>query len=85
MKDIVWALTTAGLLGIAGSVQAAEPTQLTDVQMDRVVGGEFTVDTLGQKLELMAPGNNIESCNSGQCYWYNTAAEKEIGKPVTGY
>jgi hypothetical protein len=85
MKQLVWALTAAGVLGITGLVQAAEPIQLTDQQMDRVVAGDFTVDTQGQNLELMAPGNNIESCNSGQCFWYNTKADKEIGKPVTGF
>jgi surface antigen len=84
MKQLVW-VTTVGVFGIAGSVQATEPAQLTEKQMDRVVAGEFTVDTQGQKLELIAPGNNINSSNSGQCYWYNTAAEKEIGKPVQGF
>lgn len=84
-KQLVWAMTTVGIFGIAGAVQATEPAQLTEEQMDRVVAGEFTVDTQGQNLELVAPGNDINSCNSGQCYWYNAKAEKEIGKPVTGY
>lgn len=84
-KQFVWATTIAGVFGIAGAVQATEPAQLTEEQMDRVVAGEFTVDTQGQNLELIAPGNNINSCNSGQCYWYNTKAGKEIGKPVQGF
>lgn len=84
-KQLVWAMTAAGVFGIAGAVHAAEPVQLTEEQLDQVVAGEFTVDTQGQNLELIAPGNSINSCNSGQCYWYNTAAEKEIGKPVQGF
>ena len=85
MNKLVWAMTTAGVFGMAGAVQATEPTQLTEAQMDRVVAGEFTVDTQGQNLELIATGNSINSCNNGQCYWYNAKAEKEIGKPVQGF
>lgn len=86
MKQLVLVMTAAGVLGIAGSVVAGDaPIRLTDTQMEQVVAGGFTVDTQGQNLELIAPGNNINSCNSGQCYWYNTKAGKEIGKPVQGF
>lgn len=85
MKQLVLVMTAAGVLGISGSVLAGEPTRLTDAQMDQVVAGEFTVDTQGQNLELIATGNSINSCNNGQCYWYNSKSEKEIGKPVKGF
>ena len=81
MKQLVLVMTAAGVLGISGSV-LGEPARLTDAQMDQVVAGEFTVDTQGQNLELIATGNSINSCHNDQCYWYNTKSGKEIGKPV---
>lgn len=83
-KQLVWATTIAGVFGIAGAVQATEPAQLTEEQMDRVIAGAV-VDTQGQNLELIATGNSINSCNNDKCYWYNAKAGKEIGKPVQGF
>lgn len=45
MKQLVFVMTAAGILGISGSVLAAEPTRLTDAQMDDVVAGAIVSQT----------------------------------------
>ncbi|MDB5808449.1 MAG: hypothetical protein JWN94_571 [Betaproteobacteria bacterium] len=82
----VIAIAMAGVASFAVA-QAPEqsdkaPVRLTEAQMEKIVAGDFVVDTAGNgNLSLIATGNSINSCNNGQCYWENRNG-KEIGKPV---
>jgi hypothetical protein len=55
--------------------KAKAPIRLTDMQMDGVVAGKYTLDPLG---------DSDNSCNSGKCS-YDNPQGNEIGKPVTGF
>lgn len=45
MKQLVFVMTAAGILGTSGSVLAGEPTRLTNTQMDSVVAGAIVSET----------------------------------------
>ena len=62
----------------ADEIKAAEvkaPVLLSDAQMEQVVAGGLT---------LVSPGNDINSCNSGKCFYENPNG-KVVGKPVRGF
>ncbi len=54
---------------------AKAPVRLSEEQMEKVVAGGLTLITLG---------NDINSCNSGKCYYVNPNGDP-VGKPVTGF
>jgi len=54
---------------------AKAPIRLSEAQMEKIVAGGLTLITLG---------NDIESCNSGKCYYVNSNGDI-VGKPVKGF
>jgi hypothetical protein len=69
-------LLAAGvLLTYVGVASAAEPTPLSESQLDKVTAGTLTLDTTG---------TSINSCNNGKCT-YSNPQDKTVGKKVTGF